>query len=220
MREFLKNYVSNIDNKFENKFIDQTRMFNHFNRVLKFFNYKKIQKNTSLLDVGSGDGSFYEVCRNKNINVFKIDGSDGINFETDKLNFNDETFDFVIFNAVIEHLYSPNNILKEINRVLKKKSPLITVTPNFTYAYKNFYDDPMHVHPYTPKSLQKVLSLNNFEKIDVIPNIINKSEIFWKIPFKFWIASNFPFKNHTFRNYPIPSFLRGHSTGMLSVSIK
>ena len=140
MREYLKNYVSKIDNKFENKLIDQTRMFNHFNRVLKFFNYKEIQKNTSLLDVGSGDGSFYEVCKNKNINAFKIDGSDGVNFETDKLNFNDETFDFVIFNAVIEHLYSPNNILKEINRVLKKTSPLITVTPNFICLQK-FYDD-------------------------------------------------------------------------------
>ena len=27
-------------------------------------------------------------------------------------------------------------------------------------------------------------------------------------------------QSYTFRNYPIPSFLRGHSTGMLSISIK
>jgi SAM-dependent methyltransferase len=220
MSEYLKKYVSKIENKFENKLVDQSRMLNHFNRVLNFFDYREITKETSFLDLGSGDGSFYHVCKNKNLNIFKIDGAEGIDFESDKINFEDETFDLIIFNAVIEHLYSPVNVLKEINRMLKKGSPLIIVTPNFTYAYKNFYDDPMHVHPYTPKSLKKVLSLNNFRNIKIIPNIINKSKIYWSGPFKFWLASHLPFKNHTYKNYPIPKFIRGHSTGMLSICNK
>ena len=48
------------------------------------------------------------------------------------------------------------------NNILKKDGYLIITTPNFKYSYKIFYDDPTHVHPYTPKSLVKILEMNNF----------------------------------------------------------
>ena len=95
MSEYLKKYVSKIENKFENKLVYQSRMLTHFNRVLNLFDNKEITKKTSF--------------------------------------------------------------------------------------------------------------------------IIIKSKIYWKVPFKFWLASHLPFKNHTYKNYPIPKFIRGHSTGMLSI---
>ena len=57
-------------------------------------------------------------------------------------------------NSVIEHIYNPNNFLNEIKRILKKNGNLIIVTPNFRFSFKEFYDDPTHVKPYTEESLK------------------------------------------------------------------
>jgi methionine biosynthesis protein metW len=37
----------------------------------------------------------------------------------EKLSYEDEYFDYVILTEVIEHLENPNDLLKEIHRVLK-----------------------------------------------------------------------------------------------------
>ena len=174
----------------------------------------------SNLDLGSGDKAFYKVCFNKGIEISEIDGSTGIDFEKDKLPYENNTYDVVIFTAIIEHLYNPNMILSEIYRILKKEGLLITITPNITYAFKNFYNDPTHVHPYNPISLKKVLEMNKFKNNNVYPWLVNKSNNYWKLPFKFFIASKIPFKNHTFKGFPIPQFLRGKSTAMISLSQK
>tara|TARA_B110000977_G_C10974420_1_gene453591 strand:- start:447 stop:1112 length:666 start_codon:yes stop_codon:yes gene_type:complete len=219
-KEFFKKYLSGYETYFSNRLDDVDRIYVNLNRLLDYKKLNKIDKKCKLLDLGSGDGSFAEICRKKNIKVNCIDGSQGINFEKDKLNFEDNTFDFVIFNSVIEHLYSPNNILNEVNRILKNEGILITITPNFEYAYKKFYDDPTHVHPYTPKSLNKILNMHGFLKTYLFPNLINKPKFMWDTPLKFYLASIIPFRNHTFKNLRIPNFLRGKSTSMIAISIK
>ena len=47
-----------------------------------------------------------------------------------------------------------------------------------------------------------------------------KSINYWKIPFKFFVASKIPFRNHTYKKFPIPNFLRGKSTSMICISEK
>jgi len=219
-KQFFKKYLLGYETYFSNRLDDVNRIFININRLLDHKKLSEIDKNSIVLDLGSGDGSFVELCKEKGIKISSVDGSQGINFEKDKLNFNDNTFDFVIFNSVIEHLYSPNNILSEVNRILKSNGILITITPNFEFAYKKFYDDPTHVHPYTPKSLDKILNVNGFLNNHLFPNLINKPKFMWDIPLKFYLASILPFRNHTFKNLPIPNFLRGKSTSMIAISIK
>ncbi len=219
-KQFFKKYLLGYETYFSNRLDDVNRIFININRLLDHKKLSKIDKSSVVLDLGSGDGSFVELCKEKEIKISSVDGSQGVNFEKDQLNFNDNTFDFVIFNSVIEHLYSPNNILSEVNRVLKSNGILITITPNFEFAYKKFYDDPTHVHPYTPKSLDKILSVNGFLKNHLFPNLINKPKFMWDMPLKFYLASILPFRNHTFKNLPIPNFLRGKSTSMIAISIK
>ena len=216
----LDKYLENYPVYFSNRSDDNERVLNTINKLLSFKKKDLITANKTVLDVGSGDKALYNVCLKKNINISEIDGSDGINFEEDKIYFENESFDFVIFNAVIEHLYNPNNILTEIYRVLKKGGILITTAPNYRYGYKYFYDDPTHLHPYTPQSLAKVLQMNNFTENYVYPFLVNKSINYWKIPFKFFIASKIPFTNHSFKKFPIPNFLRGKSLSMISISEK
>ncbi|MDB4119447.1 class I SAM-dependent methyltransferase [Candidatus Pelagibacter sp.] len=215
LSEYLKNYTTYFSSRTE----DNIRIYNTINKLLKF-NEKEPLLGKKVLDLGSGDKEFYNVCLDKGIEISEIDGSTGINFEKDMLPYKDESFDIVIFTAVIEHLYSANLVLSEIYRILKPKGIVIIITPNFSYAFKNFYNDPTHVHPYNPISLKKVLEMNKFKNNKVYPWLVNKSVNYWKIPFKFFIAAKLPFKNHTFQNIPIPKFLRGKSTAMISLSQK
>jgi SAM-dependent methyltransferase len=216
----LKKYLENYTTFFSSRSEDSERFYNTVNKLLSFNKKGLISSDKKVLDVGSGDKAFFNVCLKKKINISEIDGSTGIDFEKDKLPFENESFEIVIFNAVIEHLYNPNLVLSEIFRVLKKGGLLITTAPNYHYGYKYFYDDPTHVHPYTPRSLIKVLQMNNFAENFVYPFLVNKSINYWKIPFKFFVASKIPFRNHTFKKLPIPNFLRGKSTSMISISEK
>jgi len=219
-KESLKKYLESYKTYFSNRIEDNERVYNNVNKLLELENKQQILKNSSLLDLGSGDKSFYKVCLEKGVKTQEVDGSQGINFEKDKLSHDNESFDFVFFNAVIEHIYNPDNILSEIHRLLKNNGKLITITPNFRYSFRNFYDDPTHVHPYTPASLEAIMKMNNFKKTNVYPFLINKSVLLWKIPFKFFMASLIPFRNHTFKKLPIPNFMRGKSTSMISISEK
>ena len=148
LNEYLENYTTYFSNRGE----DNNRIYNTIDKFLKFNGIESFL-NKKVLDLGSGDKAFYNVCLNKGIDISEIDGSMGIDFEKDILPYKDEEFDIVMFAAVIEHLYSANLVLSEIYRILKPKGILIITTPNFTYAFKNFYNDPTHVHPYNPISL-------------------------------------------------------------------
>jgi len=220
-KNFLKKYTSSNRDKPNVNEADQLNLFNSINKLLKFTGNKEIESNNKLLDIGSGLGSFYNLCKKLGVEAEKTDGSiDNIDFEKDAISFNDDYFDFVIMNSVIEHLINPQNILYEAKRVLKSKGILIIITPNFKYAYKNFYDDPTHVQPYTHISLKTILNICDFKNTKVNPFLVNKPNFYWKIPFKFLFASKIPFKNHTCKSFPIPNFLRGNSTSMISISIK
>ena len=60
--------------------------------------------------------------KENNIDAFALDAySQKINFENDKLPYDDEYFDFVTLTSLIEHIVNPKILLQEINRVLKKK---------------------------------------------------------------------------------------------------
>lgn len=47
----------------------------------------------------------------------------------------DESVDFVIFTEVVEHLYNPAHVLKEISRVLKKGGRIYLTTNNVSYWF-------------------------------------------------------------------------------------
>lgn len=174
-----------------------------------------------VLDIGSGDGSFVEVCKQNGIEAVGVDISDGIDFEKDRAAFKDNDFDFAVMYSVLEHLRDPSNILSETYRILKPHGKLIIITSNFELGSlflcdRDFFIDPTHVHPYNRKSIRLLMKMYNFKERFVGLWTVCKSPLIWKMPetLQFYYGAFLPFRG-TARYAPI--FLKGKSRSMLCV---
>lgn len=137
-----------------------------------------LNKNSSLIDLGCGDGSFLscaktftqkiigvdlnqkavQICRQKNIKVFRKNALD-----TKLLS---HSFDIVRAQNILEHLLRPEKLILEAKRLLKPNGTLIIHVPtNFStfYPITNFWDDYTHIRPFTKKGLHRLLADFNFE---------------------------------------------------------
>ncbi|MFV5384507.1 class I SAM-dependent methyltransferase [Acinetobacter junii] len=103
------------------------------------------QKNDSILEIGTGSGgiaNYFTQKKNAQFNIIAIDVidsrtiKDGYQFQLvrgTKIPFNDETFDVIITNHVIEHVGEYENQLEhlsEIKRLLKKDGIAYLAMPN------------------------------------------------------------------------------------------
>lgn len=96
------------------------------------------------LDLGCGDCLFLEMLKKKNVNGMGIDISETkikrckekninaikMDFSSEELPFKDEEFPTVIALDVLEHLYQPEKLLREIHRICQKH--FILSVPNFS----------------------------------------------------------------------------------------
>ena len=96
-----------------------------------------------VLDVGCGDGLLLQMLSEQGIQAHGVDISEVAvrvctqkgfmvsknDFTTDPLPFGDGTFDTVIALDVLEHVYNPEKLLSEMNRVAK--SAIVISVPNF-----------------------------------------------------------------------------------------
>ena len=126
------------------------------------------------LDYGCGWGAFSSLIAAKgnklvgqdqsqneiDICNFVWKGDDNLNFTADNINFfQQEEFDFVVSNQVIEHTHNPGNYLHQINRILKTNGTLIISVPNST----------------NPRSFLSLLSKNIEDKLKLESQRISKS---------------------------------------------
>src|SRR3989344_3050671 len=111
------------------------------------------KKPGNLLDVGWG---------------YKATGFDkkDCDLEKDKIPHKNNSFDYILCLAIIEHISNYNNLFNELNRVLKPRGMLFITTFDFKNT-KRFYDDYTHVKPYTKKSLKKILEDYGFRVLFV-----------------------------------------------------
>lgn len=100
----------------------------------------------SILDIGCANGSF-SVLLGKEINAKEIYGIDiseanvneaiirgckalVLDIESGCIPFDDASFDLIYVGDVIEHLYNPDNVLKEVHRLLTENGICIITMPN------------------------------------------------------------------------------------------
>lgn len=104
---------------------------------------------SNLLDIGCGNGTVTKGLRSV-LNLDIVDGVDILegklvipdwlrlvraDIDKDRLPYPTEIFDAIYCGEVLEHLYNPDHLLKEIRRVLSPKGVCLFTTPNLGSWY-------------------------------------------------------------------------------------
>ncbi|MDD4910396.1 MAG: class I SAM-dependent methyltransferase [Candidatus Omnitrophica bacterium] len=188
------------------------RVFSTMEIFFDFVLHRKFRG--KILDVGQGDGSFVKCCQRAGIEAAGIDINDDVNFEHDKLPYEDGQFDIAFLYSVLEHISDPSNLLGEIKRVLVNNGIVVIITPNIDQVKFGFFDDHTHVRPYNPRNIVWLMDSFDFKKAFVGLWTVNKSPYIWRLPegLQFLYGRILPF---TGLNKFAPPFLRGRSKTML-----
>lgn len=176
-----KYYEENLDG------MDHFGFNDHHKRIIGILNREKRGK---LLDVGCGNGFLAEKLKNIGYEVYGMDVSlnqvkrarkSGIKAvkasAEEKFNYKNNYFDVVVLSEVLEHLFEPENCLRECYRVLKKNGMLIIGIPNtsclqarlamFFLGESQFVTYPYVTHPhirmFSRGSILKLLKKYNFK---------------------------------------------------------
>lgn len=171
------------------KFINYEKLRLEHNKEINKFYWKFFRDCKEVADFGAGEGYFLqsvpfgvraigvEISKHF-VELNKSKGNECVLGDVTKTRLKSNSVDGVYSSHVIEHVKEPLLMVKEIHRVLKKGGIAVVRTPNFTKAYKNFYDDYTHVSPFTKCSLFRIFADNDFEVIKV-SNGLHYSDLFY-----------------------------------------
>lgn len=142
----------------------------------------------SILDVGSGSGWVVRALASRGVHVISVDlspknlvriraeiGSNSTDFlvgDAYRLPFQDGSFDLVIASELLEHLESPSEGVRELQRVLGRGGRLVASTP---YKEKIRYylcihcnkktPANAHLHSFDERSLTSLFRSQNFSQV-------------------------------------------------------
>lgn len=89
---------------------------------------------------------------------------------------------------------TPENMFKEIRRVLAPDGVAIFATPDFARSFKTFYEDPSHIHPYVPGGLRTGLELAGFEVLHLshlnVRRPLGRFPFLWRRYPKLWFTGS------------------------------
>jgi len=154
--------------------------FSYYERERGYIFSRWIGKGKKILDLG---------CRDGYLTRYYVEGNSVIGVDIDKralrkcsetlgievmwldinegLPFSSNSFDVVVVGEVLEHVFSPDNLLKEIRRVLTSNGMLIGSTPN-AFHFKNrirfligmppdTFVDETHIHHFSLRDIKSLL---------------------------------------------------------------
>ena len=152
----------------------------------KYYLYPRIwaEVSGSILDVGCGIGDFVQLTSGSvgaDINMYNVEyckkkSIPAVIFFNNHLPFNDEHFDSVIFDNVIEHIYDSSEVIEESLRVLRKGGRLVLGVP----VLRHFFHDDDHKIYHSDASLRGGLNFNNiqYEKNFLTPSNVLIQRVF------------------------------------------
>ena len=156
-------------------FIDFKNEIKHY--ILKNF----LDKNTTILDVGPGTGTYFELLKNdyKNIDCVEIHEPNIIGnnlkekyrnvFLSDIINFEFNTYDIIIMGDILEHI-NIEGAQKLIKQICHKCKQLIISVP-WEYEQGMFYNNPYEIH-LQPDLTEDIMKIRYSE---LYPLFLNKN---------------------------------------------
>lgn len=144
----IRSYYKGID-CYRQRFYDKSNdlLFYHKRVLAGFIDCK----GNNILDVGCGCAPITSMAASHN-KVIGVDLSESALHEASRNNidcvagnieeqfpFADKTFDYVVLTEVIEHIFDPVFLLKEIHRVLKDKGIIICSVPNTSFILNRLF---------------------------------------------------------------------------------
>lgn len=159
-----------------------------------------IKKGSKFLEIGCGRGDFLEAFNDMGLDCYGVDLSDHsikngkglkvtcLDISTQRLPYEDSTFDVVYSKSLLEHLNSPAHLMAETSRVLKPGGRVIMLTPDWVSQMKVFYEDFTHLKPYDKRAVSDLLTVYGFS--GVVSELFYQLPILWRYP-PLKIASDF-----------------------------
>jgi len=164
--------------------------------------FRWVPKNVKVLDIGCGFGESLGYHQARGCEVYGVEADSNIRKVADKFGFNvkvglfdskdyeENKFDYVTMDQVVEHLTDPINVLKGISEILKSNGQVILSTPNangwgakfFKKRWINWHT-PYHLQFFSKLSLEKMADESGLE-IEKIKTITNSRWINYQ-----WIHS-------------------------------
>jgi len=149
--------------------------------TLNTFNPKE-NKNNKLLNLGGGTGQVSDMLKHIGFNVYNLDievsGEDEFNIQHNlndfvDLPYEENSFDFVLCQEVIEHIENPWKLFRDIKKVLKENGTLILTTPNIQskHSKKVFLRSNFgHFNWFMKKDLSYHINPLPFWEVELIAN--------------------------------------------------
>ena len=165
--------------------------------LFEAFNLKVGMK---MLEAGCGRGEFLKGFQDLGLDVVGLDISEEVakfhnsfevklcDIESEKLPFEENTFDVIYSKSFIEHLYYPERYLTEAYRILKPGGLFITLVPDWESNYITYFDDFTHRTPFTSISLKDAYLMYGFKEVDVYK--FRQLPIVWRFPILNYFCSS------------------------------
>jgi 2-polyprenyl-3-methyl-5-hydroxy-6-metoxy-1,4-benzoquinol methylase len=81
----------------------------------------------------------------------------------DRIDVADGAAGVVLCFHLIEHIEDPTNLLSEVVRILRPDGRAFIATPDWSKAWRSFFDDPTHRHPYSKVALARLCRMHGLE---------------------------------------------------------
>lgn len=152
-----------------------------------------------IVDVGCGYGDFINNIRGKRLVAVDLNANakkylqDGIEFfcsPASDLSFIDaSSVDLVFTSNLLEHLTDSelDVIMSEFRRILKVGGVVITMQPNFYYAYREYFDDYTHKKVFSHESLVDLFLANGFGLVAIEKRFLPFS-LKSRLPKSYWLT--------------------------------